>query len=504
MQELTILELQAKMRSGELSAQKLIEDCLERIQGIDRSGPALNAVIELNPDALAIAAVLDAERAEKGARGPLHGIPVILKDNLDTADKMTTTAGSLALEGSIPVQDSTVAQRLREAGAVLLGKANLSEWANFRSSHSSSGWSSRGGQTLNPYVLDRNPCGSSSGSAVAVAANLCTAAIGTETDGSIVCPSHANGIVGLKPTLGLVSRAGVIPIAHSQDTAGPMARCVADAAIILGALTGDDPRDAATAASQGKAWQDYTQFLDPNGLKGARIGVARNFFGFHPAVDAIMETCLQAMKDQGAELIDPADIETKDKTDETEIEVLLYEFKADLNAFLASLGLQSNVHSLEEVIKFNEANRKRVMPYFEQERMVKAQAKGPLTDEAYFKALETNHRLSREEGIDATLQKHNLQVIVAPTGGPAWLTDWVNGDHYTGGGSSSPAAVAGYPHITVPAGYVFGLPIGISFIASAFQEPVLFRIAYAFEQATRVRKPPQYLKSIEFGHGKYG
>jgi amidase len=503
MQEFTIRELQEKMASGELTARQLTADYLERIEQIDRHGPALNSTIELNPDALTIAEVLDQERTVKGARGPLHGIPIILKDNIDTADKMTTTAGSLALEGSIAAQDSTVAQRLRQTGAILLGKANLSEWANFRSTHSSSGWSSRGGQTRNPYALDRNPCGSSSGSAVAVAANLCSAAIGTETDGSIICPSHANGIVGIKPTLGLVSRAGVIPIAHSQDTAGPMARCVADAAVLLGALTGVDPRDPATVASQDKAFSDYTQFLAPANLKSLRLGVSRNFFGFHPAVDAVMETCLQALKDLGAEIIDPANVETKDKFDETELEVLLYEFKADLTAYLSALGPQARVHSLKDVIDFNEANRQRVMPFFGQERMLQALEKGPLSDDAYLKALASNHRLAREEGIDATLQKHQLHAILAPTGGSAWLTDWINGDHY-GGGSSSPAAVAGYPNITVPAGYICGLPVGVSFFAGAFQEPILIRIANAFEQATKVRQPPQFLTSAEMGRGASG
>lgn len=492
MAEYTIRDLQDLMSSGTHTAQSLTQLFLERIELFDKQGPALNAVIELNPDAMSIAAGLDTERSSGQLRGPLHGVPVLLKDNIGTADKMMTTAGSLALVGSIPPRDSFVAHRLREAGAVILGKTNLSEWANFRSIHSTSGWSSRGGQTRNPYALDRNPCGSSSGSAVAVAAGLCAAAIGTETDGSIICPSHANGIVGLEPTLGLVSRSGIIPISHSQDTAGPMTQTVADAAIMLGVLVGVDPNDSATAASQGKYHRDYTQFLDPQGLRAARIGVARNFFGFNPQVDQIMEDCLEVIKEHGAEIVDPANVEIDEALDETELEVLYYEFKADLNAYLESLGAQAPVHSLQEVIEYNERYRDQVMPHFGQERMLAAQGKGPLTEPAYIKALETNLRLTRDEGIDKTLCDHQLDAIVAPSGGPAWLTDWVNGDHY-GGGSSSPAAVAGYPNITVPAGYVHGLPVGISFFTGAFQEPTLFRIAYAFEQATKVRRPPMFL-----------
>ena len=500
MDTLTISEMQALMQAGGLSSRQPVERYLERIHSLDRDGPRLNAIIELNPEAQEIAAGLDQERLAGQSRSPLHGVPIVLKDNIDTADRMTTTSGSLALEGHIAAQDAFLVSRLRQAGVVILAKANLSEWANFRSTRSVSGWSSRGGQTLNPYALDRNPCGSSSGSAVAVAADLCAAAVGTETDGSIVCPSHANGVVGIKPTLGLVSRSGVIPISHSQDTAGPIARTVSDAAILLGAMTGIDPRDPATESSQGKSYVDYTQFLKADGLQGARIGVARNFFDFHPRVDQIMETCLEALKSGGAELVDPADIETKDKADDTELEVLFYEFKADLNAYLGALGPGAQVHSLEEVIAFNKANRERVMPYFGQERMLKAQEKGPLTDEAYLKALETNHRLARDEGIDFTLQTHRLDAIVAPTGRPAWLIDYVNGDHY-GGGSSSPAAVAGYPNITVPAGYVYGLPVGISFIGAAYSEPTLLRLAYAFEQITRMRQAPRFLPTADLGTG---
>jgi amidase len=496
MDEMTIHELQSGMNSGTMTARSIAEMYLEQIETIDQSGPSLNSVIEVNPDALSIADTLDAERNANGVQGPMHGIPVLLKDIIDTADKMTTTAGSIALAGSIPSQDSFVAQRLREAGAIILGKTNLSEWSNFRSTRSTSGWSSRGGQTRNPYALDRNPCGSSSGSAVAVAANLCSVAVACETDGSIICPSQANAVVGLKPTLGLVSRSGIIPIAHSQDTAGPMARTVTDLAILLGALVGVDPRDSATGNSKGKFFKDYTQFLDPKGLQGARIGVARNFFGFNEKVDQIIESCIHEMKRLGAVIIDPANIEKVDELRKTEIEVLYYEFKADLNAYLKGLGRDVHVHSLEELIAFNEENRDIVMPYFGQERVLAAQEKGPLTNKEYLNALETNHRLSRKEGIDATLQKHQLDAIVAPSGGPAWLIDWVAGDNHSGG-SSSPAAVAGYPNITVPAGYVFGLPIGISFIGGAYQEPKLLKLAYAFEQGTRIRKPPQYLASAD-------
>jgi amidase len=475
-EEAGLRDLQKRMAEGGLTAHALARRYLERIAAIDRRGPAINSVIELNPDALAIAASLDAERKAKGARGPLHGIPVLIKDNIDTADRMMTTAGSLALKGSIAKRDSVVAQRLRAAGAVLLGKTNLSEWANFRSGHSTSGWSGRGGLTRNPYALDRNPCGSSSGSGAAVSANLCAAAVGTETDGSIVCPSSVNGIVGIKPTLGVVPAAGIIPIAHSQDTAGPMARTVADAALLLGALTG----------------RDYSQSLDANGLRGARIGVAREkFFGFHEKTDRLIEAAIQAMKRQGAEIVDPADIPTAGKFDDSEFEVLLYEFKADLNAYLAALGPEAPVHSLQEIIDFNERHRDKEMPYFGQDTMIKAQAKGPLTSQPYLDALEKNHRLARTEGIDAVMQKHRLDALVAPTGGPAWCTDLIDGDHGAGG-SSTPAAVAGYPHITVPAGFAWGLPVGISFFGAAHSEPVLIKLAYAFEQATRHRRPPRF------------
>jgi amidase len=494
--EASISDLQRAMESGAETARSIVEKYLARIGEIDKQGPAVNAVIELNPDAIGIADALDEERRARGPRGPLHGIPILIKDNIDTADRMTTTAGSLALAGSIPGTDSFVVKRLREAGAVLLGKTNLSEWANFRSNRSSSGWSGRGGQTRNPYALDRNPCGSSSGSGVAVSANFCAAAVGTETDGSIVCPSSANGIVGIKPTLGLVSRSGIVPIAASQDTAGPMARTVADAAILLGALAGPDPRDPATEAGRGKARPDYAQFLDPNGLKGARIGVARKFFGFHEKVDALMDGAIAAMKGLGTVVVDPADIPTTGKFDDSEYQVLLYEFKACLNAYLAGLGPGAPVHSLKEAIAFNEAHRDREMPFFGHEVFLEAEAKGPLTDKAYRKALARNLRLSRKQGIDAVLRKHKLDALVAPTGGPAWPIDLINGDHFSGG-CSTPAAVAGYPHVTVPAGFVFGLPVGVSFFGTAYSEPALIRMAYAFELATRHRKPPRFLETVE-------
>lgn len=493
--EVTIRELQEAMSSGKRSARSIARSYLERIEEIDRRGPKLNSVIEVNPDALAIADALDKERKAKGARSPLHGIPVLIKDNIDTADRMKTTAGSLALMESKPLRDAFVAQRLREAGAVIIGKTNLSEWANFRSTHSTSGWSARGGQTRNPYAIERNPCGSSSGSGAAVAANLCTVAVGTETDGSIVCPSSANSIVGIKPTLGLVSRAGIIPIAHSQDTAGPMARTVWDACLLLGALAGVDARDALTRESRGKAQADYTQFLNADGLRGARLGVARKSFGFNDGVDKLMEDAIKEMKRRGATIVDPADLATNGKFDDSEFEVLLYEFKADLNAYLAGLGANAPVHTLKEIIDFNERNKDKEMPYFGQEIFIKAQEKGPLTSKAYRLALSKNHRLSRTEGIDATMQKHRLDAIIAPTGGPAWPTDLINGDHF-GGGSSSAAAVAGYPNITVPAGYVHGLPVGISFFGRAYSEPVLIKLAYAFEQATKFRQTPQFLASI--------
>ncbi len=494
--ELTIDELQQSMQSARYTARSITERYLARIEALDKHGPAINAVIEVNSDALAIADELDREYKRQGARGPLHGIPVLIKDNIDTADRMSTTAGSLALEGSIAPNDAFLVQRLRKAGAVILGKTNLSEWANFRASHSVSGWSGRGGQTRNPYVLDRNPCGSSSGSAVAVAANLCVVAVGTETDGSIVCPSAVNGIVGIKPTLGLISRSGVIPIAHSQDTPGPMARTVRDAAILLNVLIGPDPSDPATKDSASKAEPDYTKFLDPRGLRGARLGIARKFFGSNAAMDKVIESSIAEMNREGAEIVDPVDYPSHEELNDSELEVLLYEFKADLNTYLKT-RVDSHVRSLSDIIAFNEERRGEEMPYFEQDIMIKAEKKGPLTEKAYMDALARNHQLSRTEGIDAVVEKNHLDAIIAPTTGPAWLTDWVTGDRESGS-CSTPAGVAGYPHITVPAGFVHGLPVGISFFGPAWSEPTLLRLAYSFEQVTKIRRAPNFLPTVEF------
>ena len=494
--EITISQLADGMSSGKYTARAIAEKYLARIEVIDRHGPALNSVIEINPDAIEIAEKLDAERKEKGARGPLHGIPILLKDNLDTADKMMTTAGSLALVGSKPSKDSFVVQRLRAAGAVILGKTNLSEWANIRSTHSTSGWSGRGGQTKNPYALDRNPCGSSSGSGAAVSANLCVAAIGTETDGSIVCPANANGVVGIKPTVGLTSRTGIIPISHTQDGAGPLARTVRDAAIVLGTMVGVDAEDAASSLSQGKGLNDYTKFLDPKGLNGARIGVVRKYFGFSDSVDRLMEGSLSVLKSQGAVLVDPVEIETLGKFDESEFTVFLYELKTNLNKYLERLGPSAPVKNLREVIAFNEKNRDKEMPFFGQDIFVHSEAKGPLSEKEYVDALAKNRLLARAEGIDAVMDKHKLDALVAPTGSPAWPTDLVNGDH-SGGGSSNAAAVAGYPNINVPAGNLWGLPVGLSFFGRAWSEPTLIRLAYAFEQATKARITPKFLPTVK-------
>lgn len=493
--EATISDLQSRMKSGQITSQALTQAYLSRINDIDKRGPGLNSVIEVNPEALSIAESLDEERKSKGSRGPMHGIPVLIKDNIDTADQMQTTAGSLALVGTKPTQDSAVARKLRESGAVILGKTNLSEWANIRSSHSTSGWSGRGGLTKNPYALDRNACGSSSGSGAATSANLCTLAVGTETDGSIVCPSSANGVVGIKPTLGLISRAGIVPIAHSQDTPGPMARTVRDAAILLSALAGPDPHDASTSQTSGKMQKDYTPFLDPNGLGGVRIGVARKYFGFNDAVDDLMNRLLDQMKAAGAALVDPADLESHGKFDDTELLVLMYELKADLNGYLEGRP-NAQVRSLADLIAFNEKNKAKEMPYFGQDLLLKAQEKGPLTDKEYVAALAANRSLSREHGIDGVMDKFHLDALVAPTGAPAWLTDLANGDHAVGG-SSNAAAVAGYPNINVPAGFVFGMPVGISFFGRAWSEPALLKIAYGFEQLVKARKPPQFLGSAK-------
>jgi amidase len=495
LEEATIADLQGAMRSGKHTARSLAEAYLKRIEAVDRGGPALTSVIEINPDAFAIAESMDAERKAKGERGPLHGIPVLIKDNIATNDGMMTTAGSLALVGAKAPRDSFVAEQLRKAGALILGKTNLSEWANFRSSKSSSGWSGRGGQCKNPYALDRNPCGSSSGTGAAIAASLAAVGVGTETDGSVVCPSHACSLVGIKPTVGLVGASGIVPIAHSQDTAGPMARTVTDAAVLLGVLAGTGAREVG-----GGKVVDYALGLDPKGLAGARIGVAREkLVGYSPEADALLESGIKEMERLGAFIVDPANIPHVGEYDDAEFEVLLYEFKADLNAYLAEWAGGAPARTVAEVIAFNEEKRDQEMPYFGQDIMEKAQKKGPLTEKGYLKALEKCRKLSREKGLDAVFQKHRLDAIVAPTGSPPWVTDLVNGDHFLGA-SSTPAAVSGYPSITVPSGYVFGLPVGITFIGRAWGERSLIRLAFAFEQATKVRRPPRFLPTVDLSH----
>ena len=477
LEEATISQLQGGMRAGRYTARSLSEAYLGRIEALDRAGPMLRAVIETNPEALAIADQLDAERKSGRVRGPLHGVPVLIKDNIATGDRMMTTAGSLALAGASARRDAPLVARLRAAGAVILGKTNLSEWANFRSAHSSSGWSGRGGQCRNPYVLDRNPCGSSSGTGAAVAASLAAVGVGTETDGSIVCPSAACSLVGIKPTLGLIDGAGIIPIAHSQDTAGPMARTVTDAAILLGALAG----------------KDYAASLDANGLKRARIGVARKkCFGYSPEADALVETAIDVLRRQGAVIVDPADVPHIGEYDDSELTVLLYEFKTDLAAYLAEWAPAANVRTLADVIAFNDANKTLELPYFGQDLFLQAQEKGPLTDQAYRDALEKDGRLSRGAGLDAIFAQETLDAIVAPTGSPPWPTDLVNGDHFLGG-SSTPGAVAGYPSVSVPVGYAFGLPVGMSFIGRGGSEATLIKLAYAYEHAAQARRPPRFL-----------
>ena len=497
LEEVTIAELQAAMASGQITARQLAEMYLDRIQAIDKHGPKVNTVLELNPDALKIAGELDDERKAKGPRGPLHGIPILLKENIATVDRMQTTAGSLALLGSRPPRDAFVAEKLRDAGAVILGKANLSEWANFRSNSSSSGWSGRGGQTHNPYVLDRTPCGSSSGSAAAVSANLITVALGTETDGSILCPSSTNGVVGIKPTVGLTSRAGVVPISHTQDTVGPFGRTVADAATVLGALTGVDPRDPATLASAGKFHTDYTQFLDPNGLQGARIGIARQvYFGYSAKTDAIANAAIERLKALGAIIIDPADIPTAKEmsTSTVETTVLLFDFKADVNKYLSEL-ISSPVRTLADLIAFNNAHASQELKFFGQELFLQAEATTSLSDPTYLSALAESHRLSRQAGIDAVMNQFNLDALVMPTSSPGWSIDLVDGDHFLGG-SSQPAAMAGYPAISVPAGFSFDLPVGLTFMGRAFSEPTLIKLAFAYEQGTKVRRRPQFLPTV--------
>ncbi len=496
LEEVSITDLHSGLVSGRWTARDLTEAYLARIEEIDRQGPTLRSVIETNPEALEIAEALDGEMEAGQVRGPLHGIPILLKDNIATHDSMTTTAGSYALEGSIPPEDSGVARKLRAAGAILLGKANLSEWANFRSTRSSSGWSGRGGQCGNPYVLDRNPCGSSSGSGAAASASLCGAAIGTETNGSIVCPSNASGVVGIKPTIGLVSRSRIIPISHTQDTAGPMARSVRDAALVLGALAGLDPADSATTAGAERAESDYTPYLDPDGLRGARIGVATQYSEGHEVVEAIFADALDAMRSAGAMVVEIPEVEAWRRMGGPSGRLMRYEFKADLNAYLAGLGPTAPVKSLEDIIVFNEANADRELPYFQQEILYQAQELGPLTDSAYQEALAEAMRLSRDEGIDAVMGEHQLNAIVAPTGSPAWTTDVINGDRYQMG-SSSPAAISGYPNITVPMGSFSELPVNISIWGRAWSEPELLRIAYAFEQLTQHRMTPKFIPHLD-------
>ena len=493
LEEKTVAQLQQAMESGDLTSREIVRLYLERIENLDKD--SLNSVIEVNPDALSIAEQLDKERSDGSIRGPLHGIPILIKDNIDNGDKMMTTEGSLAMVGPPAANHAFEVYKQREAGAVLLGKTNLSEWAYFRSNRSSSGWSGRGRQTNNPYALDRNPCGSSSGSGVAVSANLCAIAIGTETDGSIVCPSNANGVVGIKPTVGLWSRTGIIPISHTQDTAGPMGRTVADAVYLLGPLTGEDPSDSRTLQSDEHSYKDYRQFLDPEGLKGKRIGIWRDATGFHEAVDKVLEQAIDSLRSAGAEIIDPVKIDNQDKAGPSEYQVMLYEFKHGLNRYLSARS-GAQVKSLEELIQFNKDHAESSMPYFQQDRLEQAQDKGDLESNEYLEALETSLKLSRQQGIDQTLAEHELDAIMAPTGGPAWPTDKISGDHYRGG-SSGPAARAGYPNISVPAGYIHGLPVGVSFFSTAWKEPELIAMAYAYEQARGPREAPQFLPTLD-------
>jgi amidase len=495
----SIAQLQQRMDAGTLDSRQLTGQFLERIQQIDRSGPALRAVLETNPDALQLAGKLDKARSGRKARGPLYGIPVLLKDNIDTGDRMLTTAGSLALADAPAAHDADLVKRLRKAGAVILGKTNLSEWANFRSNHASSGWSGRGGQARNPYVLDRNPCCSSAGSATAVAAGLVTVAIGSETDGSIICPASMNGIVGIKPTLGLVSRSGIAPISHSQDTAGPMARSVADAAALLTVIAGSDPRDPATAEADHHA-TDYNRFLDPNGLKGKRIGVVRQLAGAEPNADRVLEQAITLMKTQGAVIVDPVSLPHLAELGDPEMTVLLYDFKHDINAYLATrTGLKAK--TLADLIAFNEAHVSEEMSWFGQELFEQSEKKGPLSDKAYTDALAKAKLLSGPQGIDAALQSQHLDALLAPSWGPAFVTDPVLGDHIvsgdpTVGGASQPAAVAGYPSITVPAGFAHDLPVGIVLFGAKWSEPTLISIAYGFEQHANAWQPPQFLDTV--------
>jgi amidase len=494
-EEATIADLQAAMEKGSLTSHHLVQAYIQRIKLIDLSGVQLNSVIEINPDALRIAQALDRERKRSGPRGPLHGIPILVKDNYATDDTMETTAGSLALLGSRVPRDAFVVKGLRDAGAVILGKANLSEWANFRSIQSSSGWSGRAGQCQDPYVLDHNPCGSSSGSGAAPAANLCAGALGTETDGSIVCPSSNNSIVGIKPTLGLTSRSGVVPIAHSQDTTGPMCRTVADAATVLGAMTGVDPLDPATADSQGHFFKDYRQFLDPNGLKGARIGVWRDgVFGISPEGDQVAEEAISAISKLGATVIDPTDIPNVNDVFDPEFTVLLFEFKADIAKYLSELS-NTSMHTLADLIAFNDQHADQELKWFGQELFLIAEETDGLDDPVYKDAL-AKSKMLMQDAVNGTMDKFDLDAIVSLTDSPPWSTDLVNGDHFLTA-SSTPSAVAGYPNIAVPAGYSFGeLPVGISFIGRQWAEPTLIKLAYGFEQGTRFRHAPKFLPSL--------
>lgn len=499
LEEVGVAELQRRMTAGATTSRALVEQYLARIAAVDRTGPALRSIIELNPDARSIADRMDAERKAGRVRGPLHGIPVVVKDNIATGDTMRTSAGSLAMAEARAPRDAFIVARLRDAGAVLLGKTNLSEWANFRSTRSTSGWSARGGQTKNPYALDRNPSGSSSGTGAAIAASLAAIGVGTETDGSIVSPSSVNGLVGMKPTLGLISRTGIVPIAHSQDTAGPMARSVADLAALLTVLAAPDPSDAVTTTAA-RRQADYTQALDPNGLRGARIGIVRNrLFGSHAATDALANAAIEVLRKQGATVVDPANIPTLGQFDDSEFEVLLYEFKADIPRFFEWWGAGAPLHTLADLIAYNTAYAATELPYFGQELVLQANAKGPLTDTAYTQALAKNHRLAATEGIDAVMTKHRLDALVAPTGGPAWLIDPVNGDSGTATipGPSTVTSVAGYPHITVPMGFDHGLPVGMSFFGRAWSEATLITFAYAYEQATRHRRPPTFAPTAD-------
>ena len=486
--EVSIVQLDARLASGKATSQSLTRAYLARVAAMDRKGPALHAVIALNPDALAMARASDARRRAGHPLGPLDGIPVLIKDNIETKDPIATTAGSLALKDNVTGRDAPVVARLRAAGAVILGKTNLSEWANIRSMRSTSGWSARGGLTRNPYALDRNTSGSSAGAAVAMAADLCAVAIGTETDGSIVSPASLNGVVGLKPTVGLVSRDGIVPISRTQDTAGPITRTVADAACLLAALAGVDTRDSATAASRAA---DYIGALDPRRLAGARLGVARNLFVAHDEVRVLIERSLVMLKVQGAVIVDPVELPQSDALLQAELEVLLTEFKHGLADYLAQFAPGAPVRTLADLIAWNRRHRERELRWFGQDLFEQAEAKGGLDSPAYLEALATCRRLARTEGLDAVLREHRLDALVAPTAGPAWVTDPVNGDHF-GGGFSSPAAIAGYPHLTVPAGFVRGLPVGLSFVGPAWSEALLLGLGHAFEQATRARRAPTF------------